>query len=30
MDRGVTDVGLLLEPVNLEKYEGIRVNPREE
>lgn len=30
LDRGVTDVGLLLEPVNLEKYEGIRVNPQEE
>ncbi len=26
MDRGLTDVGLLLEPVNMEKYDYIRIN----
>lgn len=30
MDRGLTDVGLLLEPVNMEKYDYIRLNQREE
>ncbi len=29
MDRGLTDVGLLLEPVSMEKYEYIRMNSRE-
>ena len=29
MDRGLTDVGLLLEPVNIEKYDYIRLNQRE-
>lgn len=29
MDRGLTDIGLLLEPVNMEKYEFIRLNRRE-
>lgn len=30
MDRGVTDVGLLLEPVNIEKYEAIPIKIPEE
>lgn len=30
MDRGLTDVGLLLEPINMEKYDYIRVNQREQ
>ena len=30
MDRGVTDVGLLLEPVNMEKYEAIPIKTPEE
>ena len=30
MDRGLTDVGLLLEPVNMEKYDYIRLNQREQ
>ncbi len=30
MDRGLTDVGLLLEPVNMEKYDYIRLNHREQ
>ena len=30
MDRGLTDVGLLLEPVNIDKYEYIRLNQREQ
>lgn len=30
MDRGLTDVGILLEPVNMEKYDYIRLNQREE
>lgn len=30
MDRGLTDVGLLLEPVNMEKYDFIRLNQREQ
>lgn len=30
MDRGLTDVGLLLEPVNMDKYEFIRLNCPEE
>lgn len=30
MDRGLTDVGLLLEPVNVEKYDYIRLNRREQ
>lgn len=30
MDRGLTDVGLLLEPVNIEKYDYIRLNRREQ
>lgn len=30
MDRGLTDVGLLLEPVNMEKYDYIRLNRREQ
>lgn len=29
MDRGLTDVGLLLEPVNVEKYEFIRLGVKE-
>lgn len=29
MDRGLTDVGLLLEPVDMEKYDHIRLNKRE-
>lgn len=29
MDRGVTDLGLLLEPVDMEKYDFIRLNRRE-
>lgn len=30
MDRGVTDVGLLLEPINKEKYDYINLNQREQ
>ena len=30
MDRGLVDVGLLLEPVNIEKYDYIRLNRKEE
>lgn len=30
MDRGLTDVGLLLEPVNIDKYEYIRLKEKEE
>lgn len=30
MDRGLTDIGLLLEPVGIEKYEYIRLNQREQ
>lgn len=30
MDRGVTDVGLLLEPINKEKYDYIQINNREQ
>lgn len=30
MDRGVTDVGLLLEPINKEKYDYINLNRREQ
>ena len=30
MDRGLTDLGLLLEPVNMEKYDYIRLNHREQ
>lgn len=30
MDRGVTDVGLLLEPINKEKYDYIRLNNDEQ
>lgn len=30
MDQGLTDVGLLLEPVNMEKYEYIRLNQKEQ
>lgn len=30
MDRGLTDIGLLLEPVNMEKYEVIRLNQKEQ
>ena len=30
MDRGLTDVGLLLEPVNMEKYDYIRLNKKEQ
>lgn len=30
MDRGLTDVGLLLEPAHIEKYEFIRLNQQEE
>lgn len=29
MDRGVTDVGLLLEPVEMEKYEYLRLSQKE-
>lgn len=29
MDRGVTDLGLLLEPLDMEKYDFIRLNRRE-
>ncbi|WP_371371148.1 LysR family transcriptional regulator [Sporomusa aerivorans] len=29
MDRGLTDIGLLLEPVNIEKYDYIRLNVKE-
>ncbi len=29
MDRGVTDIGLLLEPVEMDKYEHIRLNRKE-
>lgn len=30
MDRGLTDVGLLLEPIDMEKYDYVRLNQREE
>lgn len=30
MDRGLTDIGLLLEPVSMEKYEYIRMNEKEQ
>lgn len=30
MDRGVTDIGLLLEPINKEKYDYINLNLREQ
>lgn len=30
MDRGLTDIGLLLEPINMEKYDYIRLNQREQ
>ncbi len=30
MDRGLTDIGLLLEPVNMEKYDYLRFNQREQ
>lgn len=30
MDRGLTDVGLLLEPINMEKYDYIRLDKREQ
>ncbi len=30
MDRGLTDVGLLMEPVNMEKYDYIRLEQREQ
>lgn len=30
MERGLTDVGLLLEPVNMEKYDFIRLNRQEQ
>lgn len=30
MDRGLTDVGLLLEPISIEKYDYIRLNQREQ
>lgn len=30
MDRGLTDVGLLLEPVNMDKYDYIRLDKREQ
>lgn len=30
MDRGVTDIGLLLEPINKEKYDYINLNHREQ
>ena len=29
MDRGLTDIGLLLEPINIEKYDFIRLSQRE-
>ena len=29
MDRGLTDIGLLMEPVNMEKYDFIRLSRRE-
>ena len=29
MDRGLTDIGLLLEPIEMEKYEFIRLNKKE-
>ena len=29
MDRGLTDIGLLMEPVNMEKYDYIRLNKKE-
>lgn len=28
MDQGLTDIGLLLEPVNMEKYDLIRLEKR--
>lgn len=30
MDRGLTDIGVLLEPVNMEKYDYIRLHKREQ
>lgn len=30
MDRGLTDVGLLLEPINMEKYDYIRLKKKEQ
>ena len=30
MERGIIDIGLLLEPVNMEKYEFIRLNTKEQ
>lgn len=30
LDRGVTDIGLLLEPVNMEKYDYVRLSRHEE
>ncbi|HIZ56471.1 MAG TPA: LysR family transcriptional regulator, partial [Firmicutes bacterium] len=30
IDRGLTDIGLLLEPVNMEKYDYIRLNQQEQ
>lgn len=30
MDRGLTDVGILLEPINMEKYDYIRLNQKEQ
>ena len=30
MDRGLTDIGLLLEPINMEKYDYIRLNREEQ
>lgn len=30
MDRGLTDVGLLLEPINMEKYDYVRLNQKEQ
>ena len=29
MDRGLTDIGLLLEPINMDKYDFIRLNQKE-
>ncbi len=29
MDKGLLDIGLLLEPIDMEKYEFIRLNIRE-
>lgn len=29
MDRGLTDIGLLLEPINMDKYDFIRLNEKE-